>query len=181
MHPVATRRIRPVAAVALVEGWRCALWPEIGPAPTRCPMLRPMPPVRLSYLVAGLWPTIALGAMGCAGQSSETERQLQRMQERVAILQNERDRLDERVSALEQQQDLFLRERAQTQTSSLLQRPALKVVRLEPEPAEGAPAADAAGQKPTQVAAPEPNDGQRVLISGTGDKLTATQVPGGNE
>lgn len=157
------------------------LWPEIGPRPAGRPKLRPMPPVRFSYLVAGLWPTIALGAMGCAGQSSETERQLQRMQERVAILQNERDRLDERVSALEQQQDLLLHERAQTQTSSLLQRPALKVVRLEPEAAEGAPTADVTGQKSAPVPAAEPNDGQRVLISGTGDKLTATQVPGGNE
>jgi TolA-binding protein len=140
-----------------------------------------MPPLRFSILVTSLW-SISTGAVGCAGQSSETERQLQRMQERVAILQNERDRFDERITALEQQQEVWSQERASDRSGALLQRPALKVVRLEPEAPEGTNAApDPAAASPKADVQAAPSTGERVLISGTGDKLTATQVPGGAE
>jgi hypothetical protein len=144
--------------------------------------MSPMPPLRFSILVTSLC-SLAAGVAGCAGQSSETERQLQRIQERVAILQNERDRFDERLIALEQQQDLWRAERGHAASATLSQRPALKVVRLEPEQS-GAPAAEneprAANPSAEPVSLPAA-EGERVLISGTGDKLTTTKVAGGAE
>ena len=93
-------------------------------------MLVPMLRARISILVASVW-AVGSCAFGCAGQVSETDRQLQRLQERVAILQNERDRLDERRQALEQQRELWLHQAPASEARAELQRPPLKVVRLE--------------------------------------------------
>ncbi|HEX2736386.1 MAG TPA: hypothetical protein VHM70_32510 [Polyangiaceae bacterium] len=134
-----------------------------------------MSALRFSTLVTSL---SLFCVAGCAGSSSETARQLERMQERIAILQNERDRLDERVTALEQhQEDAQAATTAQTKGNAANQRPSLRVVTLQPEteeaePKEHEPSAAA-------VANSAADDGaEHVLISGTGDRLTATVVEG---
>lgn len=72
-------------------------------------------------------------AVGCAGQSAETQSQLARLNEQLIVLQNDRDRLVERVDALEARtiaaapvSDALAKEEVVTR------RPPLKVVRLEP-------------------------------------------------
>lgn len=74
--------------------------------------------------------------VGCAGQSAETDRQLAKMNERLMVLQNDRDRLMERVDALESQKPEVRPESNDAEASSgtLATRPRLKIVRLEPAP-----------------------------------------------
>lgn len=97
--------------------------------------------------------------VGCSGTSAETKRQLDSLNERLLILQNDRDRLVERVDALESQvsHDGRSPEGSDEQVSNGAGgRPALKVVRLEPAPPS------AADQPPSPEAAPEPAAGQGV-------------------
>jgi hypothetical protein len=130
---------------------------------------------RISILVTSLLPWLAMS--GCASQSSDTRLQLQRINERVAILQNERDRLDERLNAVEAQQDLLLADRRKAELRGQ-ERPALKLVRLEPEPA-GAAAPQQQPSAPSEPSAEgKADDSGRVLISGSGNTLTATVIAG---
>lgn len=136
---------------------------------------------RLSWLgCAGLWGV----ALGCSSQTAETKRQLETLNERMLILQNDRDRLVERVDALEAQIGKPSGEREETAaTSSASGRPALKVVRLEPtpgsdaetqvakpgaegpaEPAEPAEGANGAAAHPVGVNPDEP----KVVLYGEG-------------
>lgn len=114
-----------------------------------------------SFRISALATTVLglSGLFGCAGQNNQTKQQLEALEDRIAILQNERDRLDERVSSLEQQQRVLMTAAA-TQPSGAAERPPLRVIRLSPE----------------QPPAPEPT-GERVLISGSGDRLTTTTLP----
>lgn len=100
----------------------------------------------------------SLGAVGCAGQNDRTRQQLEALEDRIAILQNERDRLDERLSALEQQQQVLV-SAAANQPQAAAERPPLRVIRLSPQ---AAPAPEATGE--------------RVLISGSGTRLTTSTV-----
>lgn len=123
--------------------------------------------LRISVVVTSVLPWLAVS--GCASQNTETRRQMQRLNEQVAILQNERDRLDERVAALEAQQQVLLEARKPKADAA---RPALELVRLQPTAADPGPG-------PRSPVAPEPSDDEssgRVLISGTGNKLTATEI-----
>lgn len=73
---------------------------------------------------------------GCAGQAAETDRQLATMNERLMVLQNDRDRLMERVDALESQKPNVVHEANDSTMASgaPTTRPRLKIVRLEPAP-----------------------------------------------
>lgn len=97
--------------------------------------------------------TVLVGlSLGCSSQSAETKRQLETLNERLLILQNDRDRLVERVDALEAQLTKPAGETgASTTASGNGVRPLLKVVRLEPSPAAG-------GETPVDAskAAPSP-------------------------
>ncbi len=97
-------------------------------------------------------------ALGCSSQSSETKRQLETLNERLLILQNDRDRLVERVDALEARVSKPSGEADETDVgTNFAGRPPLKVVRLEPAPnAETESNANAPeGSAPTDgVAAP---------------------------
>ncbi len=103
-------------------------------------------------------------SFGCASQSEKTRKELDLVNEKIAILQNERDRLEERLGALEQQQALATKPQPQ---GVLPGRPPLKVVTLEPDPPPPAAPDAAAGVSHAQG---------RVLISGTGTELKATAV-----
>lgn len=110
------------------------------------------------------------GIAGCAGQRAETEKQLRGMEDRIAILQNERDRLDERVTALEGQQRPRSDAPRPTPTS---RRPLLEVVRLSPDD-ETPPEPSGEGEVPGP--APVANESERTLLSGSGNKLQVSQV-----
>jgi hypothetical protein len=116
---------------------------------------------------------LLVGVTGCAGQSAETEKHLQSIQDKISILQNERDRLDERVSALEQQQEVLMTN-ARAGQPLIDERPPLKVVRLAPDapPTAAERAVGAEEQAPAAEA-----DGDRVLISGSGTDVKATPMP----
>lgn len=74
---------------------------------------------------------VAVGlGWGCSGQSDATKRQLELLNERVLILQNDRDRLVERVDALEQHTVAAPPSVAMAQPHA---RPRLKVVHLAPD------------------------------------------------
>jgi hypothetical protein len=99
-------------------------------------------------------------ALGCSSQSAETKRQLETLNERMLILQNDRDRLVERVDALEAQAGKPSRGTDESEaTSSAGGRPLLKVVRLEPTPGGDTEAqarkagSEAAGEQPAATGA----------------------------
>ncbi len=121
--------------------------------------------------------TVLLPAVvvGCAGQSEQTKKEIQGLQDRVAILQNERDRLDERLSALEQQQQILMTSAKSEPAVANDGRPPLRVVRLSPEDA-GQSASPPIDHQDAPIAAPTDADETRVLISGSGTELTATPV-----
>ncbi len=131
------------------------------------------------YRISAVAITIVLtsSVLGCAGQSEQTKKEIQGLQDRVAILQNERDRFDERLSALEQQQQILMSAAKASVVPAANETPPLRVVRLTPQ--DDAPAAphQAAGDP----GAPEAASGGRVLISGSGTELTATPVDEGGQ
>lgn len=93
-------------------------------------------------------------ALGCSSQSAETKRQFETLNERLLILQNDRDRLVERVDALEAQLGKPSRQSDEPEaTAATGGRPPLKIVRLEPTPGSDAdaparqPGADTLGEQ----------------------------------
>jgi hypothetical protein len=78
-----------------------------------------------------VWVMVAASGfgLGCASQSDDAKRQLESLNERILILQNDRDRLVERVDALEQHHDPAL----PAPVAVTPTRPTLKIVRLEPQ------------------------------------------------
>lgn len=78
-------------------------------------------------------------SVGCAGQSEDTKRQLVSMNERLVVLQNDRDRLMERVDALESRVPSLGPTQDEVAAPNVSpSRPPLKVVRLEPTMEDGA-------------------------------------------
>lgn len=137
------------------------------------------------------WPALfaSVLVLGCASQSEETKQQLDSLNERILILQNDRDRLVERVDALEKHGGPVV---PTSPVVTLPTRPALKVVHLAPETSEAsnveaesvaAPSSEVAnaahepseatseqtseatGQRPGASAA---ESGQRVVLYGEG-------------
>lgn len=110
------------------------------------------------FLLRWLGATALVGlSLGCSSQSAETKRQLETLNERLLILQNDRDRLVERVDALEAQQAKPQREMddesAATATGT---RPLLKVVRLEPATGGAGETSANAAKSPSNEAAVAP-------------------------
>lgn len=103
--------------------------------------------------------TVLLGlSLGCSSQSAETKRQLETLNERLLILQNDRDRLVERVDALESQLTKPAGETdAPAAASGSGVRPLLKVVRLEPTPV-------AESEAPANAAKAAPSPGAPVAV-----------------
>jgi hypothetical protein len=111
-----------------------------------------------------------VGLSGCAGAHEATAKQVSALQDKVAILQNERDRLDERLSALEEQQRVLVADRrGEIPTPNAESRPLLEVVRLEPPQTSNSAAAP---PPPSEPESGEP----RMLISGSGDDLQTSVV-----
>jgi hypothetical protein len=93
-------------------------------------------------------------SIGCAGQSEDTKRQLVSMNERLVVLQNDRDRLMERVDALESRfPSPGVRQDEAATPHVAPARPPLKIVRLEPAP-EGVAAEASAEREPAPVDSP---------------------------
>jgi hypothetical protein len=144
---------------------------------------------------AGFWIVVATGGIGfgCASQSEETKHQLDTLNERILILQNDRDRLVERVDALEQHQVPGVQV---TSMPSAPSRPSLKVVHLSP------PATDPSADEKTEAAAdtesvqpdrsvvaeapteqpvvPSADTTQRVVLYGEG-QVSGVREPGSQE
>lgn len=122
----------------------------------------------LSWLgYAGL---LGLG-LGCSSQSLETKRQLETLNERMLILQNDRDRLVERVDALEAQVVKPKREPDELADSVSPERPPLRVVHLEPATAGGG------GQGEIKPEATSAEDGEGGLADGSGVNAVPVAPP----
>lgn len=106
-------------------------------------------------------------ALGCASQSSNTERQLREQEERLKRLTATSDRLEERVSALE-----VAAKGAGTvvrhEVSAAPARPDLPTVMLAPEKSETEPAPNNEG-----ASDPTTDDNRRVVIVGEGSRVEA--------
>lgn len=119
-------------------------------------------------------PLVVAAVAGCSSEKDPMDRQLSKLRDQIAELQNETDRMGERVDAMEARQASAARQaddRAVAQASSgTLSRPKLKVVRVEPggEMAgdEGVASNDAAQE----------SDGPRVVIQGEGKSLETRTV-----
>src|SRR5690606_1944124 len=77
---------------------------------------------------------LLVATFGCSGQTAETKRQLDTLNERLLSLQNDRDRLMERVDALEARGSRPEAVSSDAAVPAVSGRPSLKVVRLEPTP-----------------------------------------------
>lgn len=108
-------------------------------------------------------------ALGCSSQSAETKRQLETLNERMLILQNDRDRLVERVDALEAQLGRPSDDTEQADAEAGPPgRPPLKVVRLEPTPDSDAEARSPAPAKEPGRDQSEPASGAGSQAAGVG-------------
>lgn len=118
--------------------------------------------------------TLLAATFGCSGQTAETKRQLETLNERLLILQNDRDRLAERVDALEARISRPEVAVAEESPAAAAGRPSLKVVRLEPTPGvtPGELGAEVLGEQ-SQPASPSPtmntgSDEPKVVLYGEG-------------
>jgi hypothetical protein len=111
-----------------------------------------------------------MAVAGCSTEKDATERQLSKLHDQIAELQNDTDRMGERLDAMEVRQASASRQaddRVVAATSSgTLSRPKLKVVRVEP----GGDAAPDEAPAAYDQGAPE-SDGPRVVIQGEGKSL----------
>lgn len=136
--------------------------------------------------------TFVLGcSTACSHQRAETARQLELMNERLLILQNDRDRLVERVDALEARAT----ERAaapEPAGPAVASRPPLKVIKLHPSgeadelpPAVAGTAADELSSKADDGAsalpATAPANEPRVVLYGEGPASGVRAVAAGEE
>lgn len=120
---------------------------------------------------ARLWVMVAGFGFGCASQTDETKRQLETLNERILILQNDRDRLVERVDALEQHGG---RPVAVAPVSAATTRPMLTVVRLAPEVEDKQTQPEAAANEPT---ASESEPGATVELPSEHPALAPAESP----
>jgi hypothetical protein len=108
----------------------------------------------------------ALLGTACAAQSPTLEKQVAEMQDKVLILQNERDRMEERIAALEQTR----RRPARQGSPNTSTRPRLKVVRVEPGGTTTPPE--------PEIEPASPSGGGLVAISGSGDDIVTEERSG---
>jgi len=113
--------------------------------------------------------------VACVSDHDPAEKQLKKLQDDIARLQSETDRMGERVDAMEvrqasgpRQSDNRLSDAAPS--SGTLSRPKLKVVRVEPGSEAGAEA------DPEQGYA-DVDNGPRVVIQGEGKSLETRTLP----
>jgi hypothetical protein len=116
-----------------------------------------------------------LGALGLAalasgcGTNDDVKKRLAALQDQLSVLQNSNDRLVERMAALELASAPRKASAPGGAEAGLLERPELRVVKVDPA------AASSADSAPVEDAAPAPSeagdDAPRPLIRGSGDKL----------
>ncbi|GEM_PF-3732843 len=139
----------------------------------------PFVPGRPRFLLGGalLGLSVLLGGGGCAARREAAEQQLRALQDQVDLLENANDRLEARVGALE----LAARRAAKGTAGGASRRdgadrPVLDVVKLGPasgEPPAESPPAPAPSSRPPGAA---PDDGPRLLIQGSGDRLETRET-----
>ena len=120
--------------------------------------------LRVAYAVLGAG--LALSLLGCAGNKDETERRLRSLENRIIALQNETDQLREQLAQAQRNQESSVPvDRLVASEPVTLERPKLKVVRLEPRVAEGSSA--------VSVEATGNGDATEVRPSGSADGLAS--------
>jgi hypothetical protein len=117
--------------------------------------------------------------LGCgSGETDALKRRVAALREEVSMLQNGVDRLEEQLAAVQARQ-AALAERPPTSTDSgspaLLQRPRLKVVKVQPGSEQAAPEQGPA-REPEPPAEADDADASRPVIRGTGERIE-TQLP----
>lgn len=113
--------------------------------------------------------------VACVSDHDPAEKQLKKLQDDIARLQSETDRMGERVDAMEVRQATGPRQSddrvaAAVQSSGTLSRPKLKVVRVEPG-SETGPESDLEQSNADAENAP------RVVIQGEGKSLETRTLP----
>jgi hypothetical protein len=84
--------------------------------------------------LAQLFPALTLLLAGCAGKSQAVEKRLADLEAQLTQVQNENDRLSERVGSLELQRAATPQPQpAASEEPSVIERPPLKVIRVEPQ------------------------------------------------
>jgi len=106
-------------------------------------------------------------ALGCASQSSNTERQLREQEQRLKRLTATCDRLEERMLALEAVTK-GASESARLEANTSPARPSLPTVKVAPEGIESGPPSLSAGASDAVA-----EDDQRVVIVGEGSRVEA--------
>jgi len=111
----------------------------------------------------------SLAATACGGGDTDAmKKRVTTLQDEVTLLQNDVDRLEERLAAVESRP--LVQSSAEDRkgaAAGTLERPRLKVIKLEPGPSPAA-----AGQTPDEPAADvKDTDEPRPMIRGTGDHI----------
>lgn len=119
----------------------------------------------------GILASLLLSA--CASDNEAMEKRISKLQEEVTRLQADLDRGTERLASLEERQTVMASRppeaTAPPADAKRVERPQLKVVRVEPGGESPAPAAEAA---------PAEEGGPRLLIQGEGKALETRTLPG---
>ncbi len=129
---------------------------------------------------SGFLALVAVAALlsGCGGSSKNAvEKRLGDLREEITRLQNSQDRLAERMMAMEiqrQQDTTRASAPAAPAAGPRMERPPLKVIRLEPGQPAGAPAAPAADEVP---ATEDDEKGQRPVIKLRGKQGSLEAAP----
>lgn len=132
-----------------------------------CPCIRPSGAI----LRLGILGSLLLSA--CASDSEAMEKRISKLQEEVTRLQADLDRGSERLASLEERQEAMISRPAEARgpaaEAKRVERPQLKVVRVEPGGEVAAPSPDAGAAE---------DSGPRLLIQGEGKALETRTLPG---
>jgi hypothetical protein len=119
------------------------------------------------------------GVAGCSGERDALQKRVTALQEEVTLLQNSQDRLEERLAALELRESQMAERSAQAAPSTppTVERPRLKVIKVDPDSA-AAPAPQGTSVPPAPQPEGEGSDSPRPVIRGTGTRLESRMPPG---
>jgi hypothetical protein len=128
-----------------------------------------------SALGRAVLPWLVVFAAGCSSEKDGVEKQLSKLQDQLRHLQSETDRMGERLDAVESRQATASRpaEERVANNGSTLERPKLKVVRMEPGDEAAADDAPETGAPP-----PEDDTAPRLVIQGEGKSIESRQLAG---
>jgi hypothetical protein len=117
------------------------------------------------YRFVWLGGSLVIGLSGCGGSSQALERRMAELETQLTHAQNENDRLAERVGSLELERAAKGQQPVVTDEPAVLERPPLKVIRMDPKNGTDSTGQPGAGATPSAEKEAVPADNPQIESS----------------